>query len=115
MSRRLNRLPFRSFFGMGSLQESFAERRFPDRVSVVLLDPDGDRRVGMVVELVHQAMDAAIELDVFVGLVVAGRAAGAVGHLFVAAQAVLEQPQVPALCISAVADPAAEEIIFQFR
>ena len=49
------------------------------------------------------------------GLVVAGAPAGAIGHLLVAAQAMLEQPQVPARRISAVANRAAEKVIVRVQ
>ena len=60
------------------VQEPLVHRGFPDRVAVVLLDPGGDRRVGVVVELVSRARGPAVELDVLVGLVVAasGRRCG---------------------------------------
>ena len=51
-----------------------------------------NRRIGVVLELVGQTKHAPVQLDVLVSLVVTGAAAGRVGHLFVAAQAMLEEP-----------------------
>ena len=47
--------------------------------------------------------------------VVAGPGAGGDRHLLVAAQAVLEQAQVPALGVAAMADAAAEEEVFHVQ
>ena len=60
-------------------------------------------------------MDPAVQLDVLVGLVVAGAAAGAIGHLLVAAQAMLEQSQVPARGIPTVPNRAAEKVIVRVQ
>ena len=115
LSRRLNRCTRPIDRGIGSSEEPLALGGLPDGVAVVLLDPGGDRGVGVVFELVLEAEGPAVELDVLVRLVVAGAPAGAIGHLLVAAQAVLEQPQVPARGIAAVADRTAEEVIVRVQ
>ena len=76
----------------------------------MLLHPDVDRRVRIVVQLVRQVPDRAAQLDVLVRLVVAGPGAGGDGHALEAAEPVPEQPEVPALGVAAVADAAAEGI-----
>ena len=82
--------------GIGSLDHSIGQRRLPDGVAIMFLDPDGDRGVGVMFQLVRQAEHTPVELDMFVCLIVAGAAPGAIGNFLVAAQSMLEQSQVPA-------------------
>ena len=96
-------------------EEPLVHRGLPGRVPVVLLDPDGDRGVGMVVELVRQPEDSASKLDVLVSLVVPRLRAGVDGHPFVSTEPVFEQAEVPCLGIAAVANPPAEEEVLHVQ
>ncbi len=99
--------------GLGDrlIEELLIERGLPDGIAIVLLDPGGDRRVGVVIQLVLQSEDPSLQLDMLVCLVVARTTTGRVGHPLVTPQAMLEEPEIPAFGIPAVADPTAEKVI----
>ena len=77
-------------------EKSLGFRGFPDCVSVVFLDPGGDRGVRVVFESILEPSGVAVQLYVLVSLIIAGTATGEVRHLLVATQSVFEQTQVPA-------------------
>ena len=88
---------------------------FPGRVAIVLLNPDGDRRIGEVIELVHKPKRLALELDVFMGFVVARWSSGRDRHGLVSPELVFEQAQVPGLGIAAMTNAPAQKVILHVQ
>jgi hypothetical protein len=87
------------------------ERGFPRGIAIVLLQPDAQRGVGMVLEYIREVLYTSVQDDVFVDLVVPCGCSEWCLQQLVTTMLMLEEAKIPALVVAAMPDRSTQKVI----